>query len=480
MAIVGGNCDNGSKCGRYLNVNNVAGNARWNIGASLICPYILRGSRCPNNVSIFPQHRLKINLPRGAASKCAGTHRREGDKKGTTLLKSFNGLFDGMMDRQEAEESIEEAAQHKKNRPAVQYILSHKKEVAERICEKIERNAWFPPHHERQKLQEGAHKKEREIVKPRFDDEQIVHHMIVRQLRPIIVPRLYRYAYGSLPGRGTHGAVKTMTRWRNEYGEKRFYVFEGDVRKFYDSIDTELLKEKLDKMIRDKRFKTILFRIIYAFTPGLPKGFYPSPWLANFYMGEFDNFVVQTLKPDHYLRYMDNLFILHRNKKELHRMEREIELFLRERLHLQLKSDWQVYRFEKKKKPEGMTEDETRQWQRRAKGRAINALGFIIHRDRVTIRKSILKRARAKANHIHKRKRYTRHDAASMISRMGPFRHADAYGYYLNHIKPKVSIRYCKRRLSTLAKREQTRKERMGNDRVENCEGQPGGGTGCR
>lgn len=127
-----------------------------------------------------------------------------------------------------------------------------------------------------------------------------------------------------------------------------------------------------------------------------------------------------------------------------------------------------------------MTEDETRQWQRRAKGRAINALGFIIHRDRVTIRKSILKRARAKANHIHKRKRYTRHDAASMISRMGPFRHADAYGYYLNHIKPKVSIRYCKRRLSTLAKREQTRKERMENDRVENCEGQPGGGTGCR
>lgn len=35
VAIVGGNCDNGGKCGRYLNVNNVAGNARWNIGASL-------------------------------------------------------------------------------------------------------------------------------------------------------------------------------------------------------------------------------------------------------------------------------------------------------------------------------------------------------------------------------------------------------------------------------------------------------------
>ena len=35
VPIVGGNCDNGGKCGRYLNVNNTAGNARWNIGASL-------------------------------------------------------------------------------------------------------------------------------------------------------------------------------------------------------------------------------------------------------------------------------------------------------------------------------------------------------------------------------------------------------------------------------------------------------------
>ena len=39
VPIVGGNCDNGAKCGRYLNVNNVTGNARWNIGASLILPF---------------------------------------------------------------------------------------------------------------------------------------------------------------------------------------------------------------------------------------------------------------------------------------------------------------------------------------------------------------------------------------------------------------------------------------------------------
>ena len=93
-------------------------------------------------------------------------------------------------------------------------------------------------------------------------------------------------------------------------------------------------------------------------------------------------------------------------------------------------------------------------------------MGFVIHRDRVTVRKSILKRTRAKANHMHRKKHYTRHDAASMVSRVGAFRHADAYGYYLAYIKPKVSIRKCKRRIAAAEKKKQ--KGKSEHDRLEN------------
>lgn len=86
VAIVGGNCDNGAQCGRYLNVNNVAGNARWNIGASLYLPlmYGITAGAVDifHNANIFPQPLLKINLIRGAASKRIAAHRCEGDKKG--------------------------------------------------------------------------------------------------------------------------------------------------------------------------------------------------------------------------------------------------------------------------------------------------------------------------------------------------------------------------------------------------------------
>lgn len=348
-----------------------------------------------------------------------------------------------MLEHDEVAASIEEAAKYKRKRRNVAAILEHKDEKADALTEKIRGGKWQPPRHKEHYIQEGPHRKRRNIQKPRFDDEQIVHHLLIRQIRPIIEPRLYRYVFGSLPGRGSHEAVKTLARWRDEYGNKRFYSFEGDVHHFYDSIDTELLKRKLRRRIRDKAYLRELFKVIDTGAPGLPKGFYTSPWLANFYMEEFDTYVTQVLKPDHYLRYMDNIFLYHGNKKELHEMVRKIALFLASRLGLQLKDDWQVYRFETVNRRTG-----------KLGGRAVNALGFVVHRNRVTIRKSVLKRTRAKANHIHARRRYTRHDCASMVSRMGAFKHAAAYNYYKEWIKPKVSIHYCKRRLSACAKSE--------------------------
>jgi hypothetical protein len=358
-------------------------------------------------------------------------------------MKSYNGLFQRMTQHDEVVASIEEAAKYKRQRPVVARVLEKKDEKADEIIGKLQRGEWRPPRHKEQFIQEGPHRKRRNIRKPRFDDEQIIHHMLVRQLRPIILARLYGHVYGSLPGRGTHAAARVLRHWRDAYKGRRFYVFEGDIMQFFDSVNTDRLCRKLRRRIRDKRFLGTMELTIEHGGPGLAKGFYTSPWLANFYLEELDTYIVQVLKPDHYLRYVDNLFIYHRNKKELHEMARKIAVFLRERLDLTLKADWQVYRFEGINRRTG-----------EIGGRAVNALGFVIHRDRVTIRKSILKRARAKANHIHRVRHYLRHDSASMLSRMSPFRHAQAYGYYLKWIKPKVSIQYCKRRISACAKKE--------------------------
>lgn len=226
------------------------------------------------------------------------------------------------------------------------------------------------------------------------------------------------------------------------YGGKRFYVAELDIAKFYDNVDVEVLKGMMRRLIRDKCFLSVLERVIDSAAPGLPLGYYTSPWLGNWYLTGLDRRIIHDLKPDHYLRYMDNMFVFCTNKRRLRAIVCDIEQYLREELHLRLNSSRQVYRFE------GIN----RRTQK-VGGRAINALGYVVHRNRITLRKSILQRARAKANRMYRLHRCRRCDAAAMISYLGWLSHTDTYRYYLKYIKPKVNIQYCKRRLSRLAKK---------------------------
>lgn len=372
-----------------------------------------------------------------------------------------------MLRLEEIEASIHEAAAGKSKRGVVRRTLNHVHERAEAIRHSIITGQWHPCTHKTHYIQEGSHRKRRNIVKPRWYHEQIVHHMLARQLAKIYGPRAYFYTAGTIKAPGArkgHGplfCMRTVRRWRDEYNGKRFYVAELDIAKFFDSIDIEILESLLSKRIRDKKFLKILFEIIDAAGPGIPKGYYLSPWLAQIYLLELDNYVQQALKPQHYLRFVDNLFILHSNKRELHRMVGGIEAFLRDNLGLRLNGSKQVYRMEHVKS-DGVA------------GRPINCLGYIIHHDRVTMRKSILKRARAKALRINRMHRCTAHDAATMISYKGWFKQTDTYRYYQRWISPCISMRYCRKKVSRNAK-VKNEKEEHSHDRMAQGSRQPTG-----
>lgn len=360
-------------------------------------------------------------------------------------MKSYNNLFVNMLEHDEIVAAIREAAKGKTKRRRVQYTLSHIDEAAESIRAMLEAG-WTPLPHTRGHIREGGHRKPRNnIQKPNWWPEQIIHHLIVRQLKPILVPRMYRYSCGIIskkdakgPGRGALFACKTMVRWRNKYGNRRFYVLQADVRHFYDEMDIPTLKDMLARRIRDKRFLALCYAVMDIAAPGIPKGFFTSPWFAQLYLEGLDNFIQQDLRPDHYLRYMDNMFLFCANKRRLRNMRDAIQAFLAT-IHLSLNRHVQVFRFE--------TSD--------GKGRPINCVGFIIHRNRVTIRKNILKRIRAKAYRMHRKHRCTIHDARTVISYFGWLSHTDTYTYYTVYLKPYVNRRYCRRKISRRDKRDQ-------------------------
>lgn len=349
-------------------------------------------------------------------------------------MKSYNNLFDNMIDDNYIKQCILDASKGKRKRKDVQKVLNNIDFEVNKIKKILIEEKYYLKAKTPVMINESTTKKNRMIVKPNFKYDQIIQHMVVKQLQPIFMKGLYEFSCGSIPKRGVHYAKKRIEKWIVGYGKKRFYVAQYDVKHFFENIDRNILYAKLDKLIRDKKFMRLLKRIIFydEEAKGLPLGFYTSQWFANFYLKEFDHFIKQELGAEHYVRYMDDLVIFGSNKKKLHKSRKEIERYLNNELHLELKRNWQIFRF--------INND-------RSSGRPLDFLGYKFYRNHTTIRKSILKRIRAKANRISERGSnwYT---ASQMISYIGWINSADVYDYSQKYIKGKVDVKQLKAQIS--------------------------------
>lgn len=426
-----------------------------------------------------------------------------------------------------------DASKGKKNRNDVKEILGNIDEETERLKEILREEMFIPDYHEPSIINESSNKKTRRILKPHYKYEQVIHHCAIGQFKPIVMNGLYEFSCGSIPERGIHYGKKYMRKWLDSYDGKKFFVLKMDVHHFFESIDRRTLKKKLKEVIRDKRFyrllciliehdkialvakiltdagveidaeqtKTLvgcmafddisgalevlkkigiagmmfeeLKAIIEEMRKGVPLGYYTSQWFGNFYLKALDHYIKEELHAEHYMRYMDDMVILGKSKKKLHKAHIAIETYLKDNLDLEIKGDWQVFRFEYPVTKDGkpMLDDET--GKQVTKGRMLDFMGFQFHHDRTTIRKSNIESARRKANHIAKQNEISWYNAAVMLSYMGLFKHTDTYNYYVEHIKPKINVKKLKRIVS-----KHSRKENEQHDKLEKGDRNAAGTSG--
>ena len=115
-----------------------------------------------------------------------------------------------------------------------------------------------------------------------------------------------------------------------------------DVKKFYPSVDHEILKAIVRKKLKDKLLLKLLDEIIDS-APGVPIGNYLSQFLANLYLTYFDHWMKEDKRVKYYYRYADDIVILAPDKPYLHALLVDINDYLTERLNLQLKGNYQVF-----------------------------------------------------------------------------------------------------------------------------------------
>ena len=123
------------------------------------------------------------------------------------------------------------------------------------------------------------------------------------------------------------------------------YCLKLDMKKYYPSINHEILKQKYARLIKDKDLLWLINEIIDSTEgdTGVPIGNYLSQYSGNLYLSSFDHWVREVKGFKHYYRYMDDIVILSDSKLKLHKLLNEIRVYLRDKLKLTIKDNWQIF-----------------------------------------------------------------------------------------------------------------------------------------
>ncbi len=176
--------------------------------------------------------------------------------------------------------------------------------------------------------------KERVIHALHYRDRVVQHCLCDEVLAPILDKKLIYDNAACRTGKGTHFALKRLNQFMNKFYNQHGtngYFLKCDVRKFFDSIDHTILKEKLEKVFTEESVLHLLFDIIdsYETSPnkGLPLGNQSSQWFAIYYLDGFDRLVKEKLKIKYYTRYMDDCVLIHQDKEILQYCLNEMRSF---------------------------------------------------------------------------------------------------------------------------------------------------------
>ena len=184
--------------------------------------------------------------------------------------------------------------------------------------------------------------------------DKIVNHLVSKYvLYPLLEPKLLNCNVASRANMGTKEGIRLLKKYINNHKDNlnNTYILKCDIRKFFYSIDHNILIEKLKPLIEDDDLLNLILEIInstnniennkqlasiidnekrkinasnislkdkqkrisyldgavyYQQNRGLTIGNMSSQILAIFYLNDLDHFIKEQLRIKEYIRYMDD------------------------------------------------------------------------------------------------------------------------------------------------------------------------------
>jgi len=318
-----------------LNTSNDSSNSNTNIGTT----------HSLNNNKI-KQYKLISLAGRNAVKYTTTTHNvlvraekltgrlRVNERK--TLMKRYGYLYEQIYCRENLLLAHKNASKGKKDYKEVKEVNEHLDyyidELQNQLINQTFKNSEYTVF---TKMDKG---KKREIYKLPYFPDRILHHAIMQILEPIWHKVLIKDTYQSIKGRGIHKCAKKMIKHIKK--EKPKYYLQMDVKKFYPSINNEILKTIIRKKIKCRKTLELLYEIIDS-TTGVPIGNYLSQYLGNLYLTYVDHKIKEDYRIKQYYRYCDDLVIIHIDRTKLKKLKTSIDNMLQE-LRLKVKYNWKL------------------------------------------------------------------------------------------------------------------------------------------
>lgn len=292
-------------------------------------------------------------------------------------MKRYNNLFDKIVSLDNLYEADKRARRQKSHRPEVMLFDKNKDKLLLDLQRKLINGEYETSEYYVFKIYEP---KEREIFKLPYYPDRIVHHAIMNIMEPIWVSAFVKGTYSCIRKRGIHKALKDVKfALKDEINTQ--YCLKLDIRKFYSSIDHDILKTIIRKKIKDKRLLSLLDEIIES-AQGVPIGNYLSQFFANLYLTYLDHWIKEQNKVRYYFRYADDIVILGGDKQQLRDLFYNIQDYLNNKLKLNFKDNWQIFKVD---------------------SRGIDFVGYRVFHTHTLLRKRIKKRFCKKINKLNKK-----------------------------------------------------------------------------
>jgi len=164
--------------------------------------------------------------------------------------------------------------------------------------------------------------------------DKVAQKAMVMVLEPLYEQDFYDFSYGFRPGKSQHMALNRI--WKEIMKKRGAHIIDLDISKYFDTIDHRLLRETLQKRVKDGVIIRMIGKWLKAGVmeegkkmfpkEGTPQGGVVSPILSNIYLHEvLDSWFVEEVKPRlkgeaAMVRFADDATLIFQNKQDVERV----------------------------------------------------------------------------------------------------------------------------------------------------------------